>query len=91
MMGNRDFGPTLRNPATWVFVVIAGMVAFVTTFSYLGGFLDPDANTRNLPIALVNQERSADFAGKRIVLGDQVTRVITAPNPILAPIIPVTP
>ena len=77
----------LRNPATWIFVVGAGLVAFVTTFSYLGAFLNPDANVRNLPIALVNEDRGAEFGGKRVVLGQQVMAKVMAPNPALGKLV----
>src|SRR3546814_6753990 len=37
-----------------VLLVVAGALAAVTSFGYLGGFLAPDADARSLPIAVVN-------------------------------------
>lgn len=80
---HRADSEVLRNPLTWIFVGLAGLVAFVTTFSYLGGFLDPDGNARDLPIALVNEDRGTTLAGTPIDFGQQVVRTIKAPNPAL--------
>lgn len=37
---------------------VGGLAAFITTFSYLGAFLDPDTNARNLPLAFVDDDRT---------------------------------
>jgi len=73
----------LRRPLTWSFVIVAGLVALATTFSYLGGFLDPDGNARNMPLALVNEDRGATVGGQPINFGDQVIDTVAAPNPRL--------
>src|SRR3546814_18568708 len=41
-------------------VLVAGALAAVTSFGYLGGFLAPDADARGLPIAVVNLDRGAE-------------------------------
>jgi YhgE/Pip-like protein len=73
----------LRPPLTWLFVIVAGLVALATTFGYLGGFLDPDGNARNMPLALVNEDRGATVGGQQINFGDQVIDPVAAPNPRL--------
>ncbi|MGI8797093.1 MAG: YhgE/Pip domain-containing protein [Acidimicrobiia bacterium] len=72
--------PVTRNPLLWVFVVVAGLVAFATTFSYLGAFLDPDGNAKDLPLALVNKDEGAALAGEQVNFGDQVVDGVSAPN-----------
>lgn len=45
----------LRNPLGLVGLGAAVLVSLAMTFAYLGAFLDPDGNTRSLPILLVNE------------------------------------
>jgi YhgE/Pip-like protein len=55
----------------------------VLAFGYLGAFLDPDGNARNLPLALVDEDRGAEFGAKTFDLGSQVVDQVRAPNPSL--------
>lgn len=70
----------LRHPLPWVGVLAAGLMAFTITFSYLGGFVDPGGNTRDLPLAIVNEDTGADVGGQPLNLGQQVTEEVTAPG-----------
>lgn len=70
----------LRHPLTWLSVALAGLIALATTFSYLGGFLDPDANARNLPLALVNEDAGATLGSQPMNFGQQVVTKVSAPN-----------
>ena len=78
---NRATAP-LRTPLVWVFIVLASLAAFATAFGYLGAFLDPDGNTRDMPLALVNEGRGA-VLGQPVQFGRQVVDQIRAPNPAL--------
>ena len=73
----------LRHPLTWAFVVVAALLAFVTTFSYLGGFVDPVGNMHNMPLAIVNEDAGASAAGQQLNFGDEVLQAVLAPNPQL--------
>lgn len=73
----------LRQPLSWVFVVVAALTAAVMTFSYLGGFLDPAGNMRGMPLAVVNEDAGATVGGQSLNLGAQVVQSLTAPNPRL--------
>ncbi|MBI2708102.1 MAG: DUF3533 domain-containing protein [Actinobacteria bacterium] len=73
----------LRRPVLWAAVAIAAVAALATALSYLGGFLNPDGNARDLPIALVDGDAGARFAGSRVDLGADVVAQIRAPNPAL--------
>jgi len=64
-------------------VLLAGALAAVTSFGYLGGFLAPDADARGLPIAIVNLDRGAEVGGTSVRFGDQVVDQLRAPSPAL--------
>lgn len=64
-------------------VVVAGALAAVTSFGYLGGFLAPDADTSGLPIAVVNLDRGAEVGTTSLRFGDQVVDRIRTPDPAL--------
>jgi YhgE/Pip-like protein len=72
----------LRTPLVWAFIVLACLGALATAFGYLGGFLDPDGNARNMPLALVNEDQGA-VLGQRLDFGTQVAAQIRAPSPAL--------
>ena len=72
----------LRTPLVWIFVVLASLAALATAFGYLGGFLDPDGNARDMPLALVNEDQGA-VLGQTVNFGQQVVAQIRAPNPAL--------
>lgn len=59
----------LRLPLAWAGVALATAVAIVTTFAYLGAFLDPAGNARDLPVAIVNGDAGASIGGQRVDLG----------------------
>lgn len=52
----------------------------VMTLSYLGAFLDPVGNARDLPIALVNEDAGATVAGQRMELGARAVGALTSPR-----------
>ena len=78
---NRATAP-LRTPLVWVFILLASLAALATAFGYLGAFLDPDGNTRDMPLALVNEDRGA-VLGQPVQFGRQVVDQIRAPNSAL--------
>lgn len=71
------------HPLTWTFVAVAALLAMVMTFSYLGGFINPVGNMRNMPLAVVNEDQGASVGGQQVNFGDEVVRAILAPNPDL--------
>lgn len=68
----------LRHPLGWASVALATVVALITTFAYLGAFLDPEGNTRDLPVALVNEDVGATLAGRRLELGSRVAATLVS-------------
>jgi YhgE/Pip-like protein len=61
-------------------VLVAGALAAVTSFGYLGGFLAPDADAQGLPIAVVNLDQGAEIGPTPTRFGDQVVDQLRAPN-----------
>jgi YhgE/Pip-like protein len=70
----------LRHPLAWGFVAAAVAMAIVMSLSYLGAFLDPIGNARDLPIAVVNEDSGAVVAGNRLDLGRNVVAALTSPR-----------
>lgn len=66
---------------SWLLVVAASLLAGITSFGYLGGFLAPDADAKGLPIVVVNLDRGAEVGATSLRFGDQVVDQLRAPNP----------
>lgn len=75
--------PLWKRPLAWGFVVAAVLVAVLVTFSYVGGFLNPQGNMDGVPIAVVNEDAGATLGGQPVKLGDQVVAQITTANPAI--------
>lgn len=69
---------SLRSPLAWAFVAAAVAVGIVMTFAYVGAFLDPLGNARDLPVALVDEDEGAALGERRLELGQQVVGVLTS-------------
>ena len=59
---------------------VLGIVAVLALVFYacLGAVVSPEENLEDLPIALVNDDRGGELAGKDDNLGDRVVEKITA-------------
>lgn len=67
----------------WLLVLVAVVVAAVTSFGYLGGFLAPDADARALPILIVNLDQGAAVGSTSLRFGEEVVDQLRRPNPTL--------
>ncbi|MFD8594310.1 YhgE/Pip domain-containing protein [Kitasatospora sp. NPDC059646] len=68
----------LRRRSLWIpSAVILGLLSFVLSLLYLGANNDPVGSMKDLPIAVVNEDRGAQAADRRIDLGTQITAQIT--------------
>jgi YhgE/Pip-like protein len=70
----------LSRPLTWAFVVSAGLMGAVTALSYLGGFIDPMGNMRDMPLAVANEDRGITVNGATVNLGDQLVQTLIGPD-----------
>ncbi|RSS95870.1 DUF3533 domain-containing protein [Streptomyces sp. WAC05292] len=70
----------LRSPRLWIGSgLILAVVSTLFALLYVGGNVDPKGNLRDLPVALVNEDRGTDAGGgKRTNLGEQVVSGIRA-------------
>lgn len=67
----------------WLLVLVAGVLAAVTSFGYLGGFLAPDADARGLPMVVVNLDRGAEVGATSVPFGDQMVDQLRSPSATL--------
>lgn len=70
----------LASPRVWGPVLGVVAVLALVFCAYLGAVVSPEENLEDLPIALVNEDRGGELAGKGINLGDSVVEKITAPD-----------
>lgn len=71
-------GSVLRRPLALGGVLLAGVLATLMTFSYLGGFLDPAHNLRGLKVGVVDADRPVDVAGQHVAAGRQLVDQLRA-------------
>jgi YhgE/Pip-like protein len=70
----------LASPRVWVPVLGITAVLALVFYAYLGAVVSPEENLEDLPIALVNEDRGGELAGKEVNLGDRVVENVTAPD-----------
>lgn len=69
----------LRNPRLWLVpTILTGLLALLLSLLYMGGVVNPNADLRDLPIAVVNEDRGAPPPGQRENLGAQIAATIAA-------------
>ena len=62
-------------PLVGVVVVLA-----LIFFAYLTAVASPEENLKNLPMALVNEDRGAEVAGTEVRIGDGMADKVTGPD-----------
>jgi YhgE/Pip-like protein len=70
----------LVSPRVLIPLVAVTAVLALIFFAYLYPVVSPEVNLKNLPIALVNEDRGAELAGERVELGDLVVEKVTDPD-----------
>lgn len=69
----------LRRPRLWVApTILSGLLALLLSLLYMGGVVNPNADLRELPIALVNDDRGKPPPGQQENLGAQITAAIAS-------------
>ncbi|MEU8618325.1 DUF3533 domain-containing protein [Streptomyces sp. NPDC048623] len=69
----------LRRRSLWLpSAVVLGLLSFVLSLLYLGANNDPVGSMKDLPIALVDEDRGAQVSGREVDLGAQITARIAA-------------
>ncbi|THA80317.1 DUF3533 domain-containing protein [Streptomyces sp. A0592] len=69
----------VRRPQLWLVpTILTGLLALLLSLLYMGGIVNPNAQLRDLPIALVNEDTGKPPPGQQQNLGAQITASITA-------------
>ncbi|MFE6839661.1 YhgE/Pip domain-containing protein [Streptomyces sp. NPDC057705] len=69
----------LRRPQLWLVpTILTGLLALLLSLLYMGGIVNPNAELRDLPIALVNEDTGKPPPGQQQNLGAQITASIAA-------------
>ncbi|MER7736492.1 DUF3533 domain-containing protein [Streptomyces erythrochromogenes] len=69
----------VRRPQLWLVpTILTGLLALLLSLLYMGGIVNPDAQLRNLPIALVNEDTGKPPPGQPQNLGAQITASVAA-------------
>ncbi|MEV6682714.1 DUF3533 domain-containing protein [Streptomyces erythrochromogenes] len=67
----------VRRPQLWLVpTILTGLLALLLSLLYMGGIVNPDAQLRKLPIALVNEDTGKPPPGQRQNLGAQIAASI---------------
>lgn len=67
----RGAAAMLRSRMAWLSVVVAGALALVMTFAYVGAFVNPIGHLSGLSVGLVNLDAPVDVAGQHLAVGQQ--------------------
>ncbi|MBN9390890.1 MAG: DUF3533 domain-containing protein [Chloroflexi bacterium] len=75
------FKHLLKDRLTWLALGVTVLLGSLITFSYLGAFLSPASNTRDLPLAVINADQGLELAGQKLNYGQQVVDRLMASQP----------
>ena len=70
----------LASPRVWLSIVGTVAALALLFFAYLTAIASPEENLKDLPIALVNEDRGGELGGDQVELGDQVVERVTGPD-----------
>ncbi len=70
----------LASPRVWGPVFGVVVVLALIFYAYLAAVVSPEESLKDLPIALVNEDRGGNLAGKDVNLGDRVVDKVTSPD-----------
>ncbi|MGP3636954.1 YhgE/Pip domain-containing protein [Streptomyces sp. 24-1644] len=72
-------GTLVRHAGLWLVpTALSALVALLLSLLYMGGILSPNDNVHQLPVALVDEDRSRPLPGQRENLGKQITDSIAS-------------
>lgn len=70
--------PLIRNPIVWIAGVFAAALAIIFTYAYIGAFLDPSENARDVPVAVVSEDTGAVFHNIKLNLGSELASSVSS-------------
>ncbi|HFE9462033.1 TPA: YhgE/Pip domain-containing protein, partial [Streptococcus agalactiae] len=59
----------IKSPKLWITMAGVALIPTLYNVIFLSSMWDPYGNTKNLPVAVVNQDKSAKLNGKTISIG----------------------
>ena len=62
----------IKSPKLWVTMIGVALVPALYNLSFLGSMWDPYGNVKNLPVAVVNEDKSATLNDKTLTIGDDI-------------------
>ncbi|SDQ41216.1 YhgE/Pip domain-containing protein [Streptococcus equinus] len=62
----------IKSPKLWVTMIGVALVPALYNLSFLGSMWDPYGNVENLPVAVVNEDKSATLNDKTLKIGDDM-------------------
>jgi YhgE/Pip-like protein len=68
----------VRNPLVWIAGVFAVALAIIFTYAYVGAFLNPTGNARDVPVAVVSEDAGAAFHSIKLNLGGEFASSVTS-------------
>jgi YhgE/Pip-like protein len=68
----------IANPLVWIAGALATALAIIFTYAYLGAFLDPSGNARNVPVAVVSEDAGTTFHKIKLNLGGELAASVSS-------------
>ncbi len=68
----------VRNPLVWLAGLLATVLAIIFTYAYIGAFLNPSGNARNVPVAVVSEDTGTTFHKIKLNLGSELASSVTS-------------
>lgn len=62
----------IKNPKLWVTMIGVALVPALYNLSFLGSMWDPYGSLDNLPVAVVNEDKTATLNDKKLTIGDDM-------------------
>lgn len=62
----------IKSPKLWVTMIGVALIPALYNLSFLGSMWDPYGNVDNLPVAVVNQDKSSTLNNKTLSIGDDM-------------------
>ena len=60
----------------WISVAVMILIPFLYSVFFLTSVWDPYGDTKNLPVAVVNEDKPVTYQGKRLAVGDEMVKNI---------------
>lgn len=68
----------IANPLVWIAGALATVLAIIFTYAYLGAFLNPSGNARDVPVAVVSEDAGTTFHKIKLNLGSELASSVAS-------------